>query len=120
MTTVKLRFTLRTMEGGRLPPDAERDFLRQITPAQVVRPPGDEHPETTVHMRLLVNDDGEVVDRQISDLDNAQFKAACETLRNWKFYAARWGTLPIASYLDVSVPVHLSPALRTAAVAERR
>ena len=117
---VKLKFTLCATGGGSLPPDAERDFLRQIKPAQVVRPPEEGHPEVTVHMRLLVNDAGEVVDRQPFDRNDAQLKAACDTLRSWKFYAARWGTLPIASYLDVNVPVHLSPVMRTAAVAERR
>jgi TonB family protein len=119
ITTVKLRFTLRGMGAGHLPPDAERDFLRQIKPAQIVRPPEDERPEVTIHMRLLVNDDGEVVDRQTFDTENPRFKAACETLRSWKFSAARWGTLPIASYLDVNVPVHSSPVMRTAAITER-
>lgn len=115
MTTVKVRFDLKTRTTQLTARQAEQDFQRQVKPAQIVRPPADAHPGDMVHMRVLVNDEGQVVDMGVSPTDKARFEAACETLRGWSFRPARWGTLPIASYLDINVPVVPPPVIRSAA-----
>ena len=66
-------------------------------------------------MRLLVNDQGQVIDTDATRLDRAQFDAVNANLRGWTFHPAHWGTLPIASYLDVDVPVGPPAVARAAA-----
>jgi TonB family protein len=116
ITTVEVKFILfyREMEMDLTPKQAEQDFLRQVKPPQVVRAKADAPPKDVVHMRLLVNDQGEVVDREVLPTDSAQFEAARETLQGWTFRPAHWGTLPIASYLDVDVPVSTPSIVRAA------
>ena len=106
ITRVRLKFSLhnRGAEAELTPRRAEQDFLRQVKPPQVVRPPDDAPAGDLVHMRLLVNDQGQVVDSEVSALGKGQFEAARETLRGWTFRPAYWGNLPIASYLEVDVP----------------
>lgn len=115
ITTVELKFRMQYGHSDLTAQQAERDFLRQIKPPQVVRREGDAHVEDVVHLRLLVNDQGEVDDMDISPMGKAQFDAARETLRGWTFRPARWGSLPIASYLDVDVPITAPPLARVAA-----
>jgi TonB family protein len=107
VTTVKLTFSLsyRITADSLAPKQAERDFLRQVKPPQLVQPPQDSHPGDLVHVRVLVNEEGEVVDMGASPMDREKFEAARESLRNWTFRPAHWGNLPIASYVDVDVPV---------------
>ena len=112
ITTVELKFSLEYRESNLTPQQAERDFLRQIKPPQVMRSEEGVTPEDVVHMRLLVNDQGEVDDMQISPMGKGQFDAARETLRGWTFRPAHWGNLPIASYLDVDVPVSVPSLAR--------
>ena len=118
ITKVRLKFSLHNRGGAAAvltPRRAEQDFLRQIKPPQVVRPPEDAHPGDVVHMRLLVNDQGQVVDREFLPMDREQLEAACETLRGWTFRPAYWGNLPIASYLEVDIPVSAPSIARAAA-----
>lgn len=126
ITTVELKFTLdnwnlRTPPEDRedrdflTPQRAERDFMRQVKPPQAVRTSEVTHPEDVVHMRVLVNDQGQVDDLEISPTGKDQFEAACEALRSWTFHPAHWGTLPVAAYLDVDVPISIPPLSRTVA-----
>ncbi len=115
ITTVELKFSLHYRGTDLTPRQAERDFLRQVKPPQVVRQPEDAHPGDVAHMRLLVNDQGQVVDMEVSPMGKAQFEAACEALRGWTFRPAHWGALPIASYLEVDVPVGAPSIARAAA-----
>jgi len=115
ITTVKLKFSLHYQETDLTPRRAERDFLRQVKPPQVIRPPEDAHPGEVVHVRVLVNDAGQVVDMEVLPAGRGQFEAARETLRGWTFRPAHWGNLPIASYLEVDVPVS-APSIARAAV----
>ncbi len=125
ITTVELRFTLDNWnfesaderDNGRdvlTPQRAERDFMRQVKPPKVVRAGAVAHPEDVVHMRLLVNDQGEVDDMEISPMSKDQFDAARQALRNWTFQPARWGTLPVAAYLNVDIPISTPPLSGTA------
>jgi TonB family protein len=120
ITTVELKFTLLYKESELTPRQAERDFLRQVKPPQAVPPGEDAPPGTVVHLRLLVNDQGQVVDMEGAPTDRAQFAAARDTLQGWTFRPARWGALPIASYLDVDVPVRASSIASAAANAVGR
>ena len=115
ITMVEVRFVLDFRKAVLTPQQALRDFVRQIKPPQVVRTGEDAPSEDVVHMRLLVNDQGEVDDLEISPMGRARFEAAREILRGWTFRPAHWGTLPIASYLDVDVPVGAPSVVRTAA-----
>jgi TonB family protein len=115
ITTVELKFSLHYRGTDLTPRQAERDFLRQVKPPQAVQPGEDAHPGDVVHMRLLVNDQGQVVDMDVSPMGKAQFEAACETLRGWTFRPAHWGALPIASYLELDVPVGAPSIARAAA-----
>ena len=45
-------------------------------------------------LRLLLDDQGQVVDRSGMPRDRTRFEAACEALRGWKFRPAHWGNLP--------------------------
>lgn len=105
VTRVKLKFVLRPQGKDPFPQRAEQDFMRQVTPPQPVRPPNDSPPGEVVHMRLLVNEKGQVVDMEVPPAVRARFGASCEPLRGWTFRPALWGNIPIASYLDVDVPV---------------
>jgi len=116
ITKVKVRFTLHCRAMELTPQQAEKDFVRQIKPPQMVRPPEDAHVDGVVHMRLLVNEQGQVVDQSASAIDARQIEAACETLRAWTFRPAYWGTLPVASYFEVDVPVSAPAVTQTAFV----
>jgi len=99
-----------------LPPlQAERDFLRQVKPPQAVRTPEGPPSQDVVHMRLLVNDQGEVDDIEVSPIGEPEFEAARETVQGWTFRPAHWGNLPVASYFDVEVPVSAPSISRAAA-----
>jgi len=120
ITTVSLKFTLGNIGGDLTPQQAEHDFLRQVKPPQIKRPPQAAPTKEVVHMRLLVNDQGQVVDRDVAPAGSAQFEAACETLRGWTFRPAHWGNLPIASYFEVDVPVDTPTVARAAALSGSR
>jgi TonB family protein len=125
ITTVELKFTLnnwffptpiqdREHRDFLTPQQAERDFMRQVKPAQVVQTGGTVlNPEDVVHLRLLLNDQGQVDDMEASPTGKDQFDAAREALRSWTFHPAHWGTLPVAAYLDVDVPIATPPVSRT-------
>jgi len=119
-TTVRLKFSIHHPGIQLSPQQAERDFQRQVKPPQMVPPANDGQAEGVVHMRLLVNEQGQVVDRDASPMDKAQFEAACENLRGWTFHPAHWGTLPIASYLNVDVPLSPPSVTRAAANPDAR
>ncbi len=113
MTTVKVRFNLKSRVAPLTARQAEQDFLRQVRPAEVVRPPEATQPEGSVHMRVLINEQGQIDDMKVSPTDKARFELAREILRRWTFRPARWGTLPIASYIEIDVPVGAAFVART-------
>lgn len=115
ITTVRVRFNLRSRGTELTARQAERDFLRQVKPAQAVRPYREVDGGNSVHLRLLVNDQGQIVDMGAAPTEKSRFDAAREILRGWTFRPAHWGTLPIASYLEIDVPVDTSPVTRAAA-----
>ena len=66
-------------------------------------------------MRLLVDDQGKVVDMDAAPTDPVRDGAARETLQGWTFRPAHWGSLPIAAYLDVDIPLSAPSIVRAAA-----
>jgi hypothetical protein len=67
-------------------------------------------PQTqAVRMRILVDDKGQVVDLDPSSPGQEQFDTARKILQDWTIRPARWGALPIASYLEVDVPLSAPP-----------
>jgi TonB family protein len=119
-TTVRLKFSIHHPGVQLSPQQAERDFDRQVKPPQIVPPAHGMQTDGVVRMRLLVNDQGQVVDTDATRLDTAQSKAVSENLRGWTFHPAHWGTLPIASYLNVDIPVGPPSVARAAANTDRR
>jgi TonB family protein len=120
ITTVRLKFTLGNAAGDLTPQRAEQDFLRQVRPPQTLVPPVAGPSQDVVRVRLLVNDEGQVVDRDCGPASRPHFEATCESLLGWKFRPAFWGNLPIASYLDVNVPFDTQPLARTASLTGSR
>jgi TonB family protein len=119
-TTIRLKFSIHHPGVQLSSQQAERDFDRQVKPPQIVPPAHGVHTDGLVRMRLLVNDEGQVVDTDATRLDTAQSKAVSENLRGWTFHPAHWGTLPIASYLNVDVPAGPPTVARAAANTDRR
>lgn len=120
MTMVTVKFVLQHWWAAEMPPHPEQYFLNQVKPPHVVRGRKDTQPGNLVHMRLLVNDQGKVVDCGGTPRGKAQFDSVCETLRVWTIRPAHWGSLPIASYLDVQVPVSAPSVTRASADFEGR
>lgn len=115
ITTVRIKFTLRHPEVQLTPHQAERDFLRQVKPPQIDHPTGGGQPGEVVHIRVLVDEQGRVVDTDVLSADTQQAEAARRSLRDWTFQPAHWGGMAVPSYLDVDVPV-TAPAITRAAV----
>lgn len=105
ITRVRFDFSLTNMSFGLSPRQAEQDFMRQVKPPQVSPPPGEPYPHELVRLQLLVNDHGQVIDADV-DPEGKIEAAAFAALKRWSFVPAHWGTLPIASYVDVGVPVN--------------
>lgn len=120
ITTVKVRFTLKAPGTQLTARQAERDFLSRVKPAEAVRPAQDAQSGEVVRMRVLVNDQGQVVDMGVPPTNKARFETACEILRRWTFHPAHWGALPIASYLNVDIPIGAPPVTQAAAGAISR
>jgi TonB family protein len=115
LTTVELKFAME-MHGMRLPAKrAESDFSRQIKPPEVIGRPPDPPPTNVVHMRLLLNDQGQVIDSESSPVAASDLETARKSLQGWTFRPAHWGNLPIPWYLDVDVPISGPSADRAAA-----
>lgn len=105
VTFVRLKFSITSGPADLTPQRAERDFDRQIKPPVATPPLQDAPSGDQVHLRLLVNDQGKVVDVEMPSSDPSQPEVSPEALRGWTFRPAHWGNLPIASYVDVSVPL---------------
>jgi hypothetical protein len=61
-----------------------------------------------------------VIDGLTAPSSAGELDIAFEELRHWTFRPAHWGNIPVASYLDVDVPLGEPSATRTAANSESR
>lgn len=106
LTVVEINFSLRYKDLGSVPPEAESDFSRQVKPPEVMTgPENSTSAGPLVHLRLLINREGKVIDLGILKGTPALFEAAKRSVEKWSFRAARWGALSVPWYLDVDVPV---------------
>jgi TonB family protein len=118
ITSVEMKYSLKVATNGLTPKQAEMDFMRQVKPPQAIQPQEGTHPgDDLVHLRLLVDDEGKVDDIDSSSLGPASVEAARKSLQNWTFRPAHWGNLPIASYINIDVPLNTVPV---AAVSHNR
>lgn len=110
---IPLKFSLNLQPMTLSPKQAEKDFMRSVTPPEA-KPPleGNVSGEDTVHLRVLIDDHGQVIDRDQDLAGNAQFDAACQALQKWSFRPAHWGAIAVPSYIDVNIPVSPSAVAR--------
>jgi TonB family protein len=105
LTIVTMNFSLRFKLQDLRPSQAERDLARQVKPPVVAGRPAETSTGTFVQLRLLVDDHGEVIDSGPAPNVTRDIGPAQKNLQSWTFRPAHWGTLPIAWYIDVNVPV---------------
>ena len=105
LTTVLVKFSLHNRNAEEVPREAESDLSRQVHPPVMTDRPTTSGSANVVHMRLLVNDDGHVIDSDPAPRTFANPLAALKALEEWKFLPAHWGTLPIPWYVDTVVPI---------------
>jgi hypothetical protein len=105
LTTVNMNFTLRPRKNDLLPPKAETDLSRQVKPPEILNRPPDPPTNASVRLRVLLNEQGQVIDVRPLRGPSAVFEVARKTVEQWSFRPARWGTLRVPWYLEVEVPV---------------
>ncbi|HEV2177047.1 MAG TPA: TonB family protein [Terriglobia bacterium] len=123
-TDVNVRFTLEHVDLQHIPPQAESDLERQVKPPQVLHQPDLAAGAEPVRLRVLVDDQGEVIDSTPLAGPPALFDAARQSVEGWRFRPARCGNLAVPWYLEVEVPVaaaaHSPTAPASAAVPHRQ
>jgi TonB family protein len=105
LTTVVVNYSLRMHIRELTPVQAQRDLRRQVKPPQVIRRPADSPSKTVVHLHLLLNDKGQVIDSEPSLEAVSKFPSGQNNLEGWSFRPARWGNLPLPWYLDIDLPI---------------
>ncbi|MGH9353860.1 MAG: TonB family protein [Terriglobia bacterium] len=108
-TTVKVDFSLLALKSKRFPPEPDKFLERWVQPPQPPKEAKVAKGEAVVHMRVLVNDKGRVVDSTPLSGNPAQFEQARRSVMQWKFKPARWGNLSVPWYAELEVPVGAAP-----------
>lgn len=103
-TLVKVVFDLNKREHTEFPATPERDLEQQIKLPEVAEQPADPQGSSSVRLRVLVAEDGRVIDSTLLSGPVALLAAAQNNLAQWKFQPARWGNMAIPWYLEVTVP----------------
>ena len=110
-TLVAVNFDLFTRKFGLLPARPERFLERSVKPPQPPLNPKVTNANDEVHMQVLVNAKGHVIDCTLLAGTPAQFKKARRMVARWKFKPARWGNISVPWYEDLHVPLRgTSPA----------
>jgi hypothetical protein len=71
----------------------------------------DSTPTDLVRLRLLINENGQVMDSSPLPNTRGDLKAAEEIAQSWTFRPAHWGNMPVSSYLEINVPIDNAPRL---------
>lgn len=103
-TQVKFVFDLRRGTSDRFPASPERDLEERVRAPQLdgnFDPPSSQ----SVRLRVLVSDDGRVMDSTLVSGSSSLLESAQENVAQWRFEPARWGNLAVPWYMDVDVPV---------------
>ena len=107
VTMVEVNFTLRNIQLDKLPPEAVKDLNKQVRPPQVLDKPSVQ--SHLVHLRVLVNEEGQVIDVNPVDGFPAHYDATMKMAGLFRFEPARWGTITVPWYLDVDIPMEGTP-----------
>lgn len=110
VTLVEVNFALRNKRLEQIPPQPEQDLSRQIRPPAMLTPPASH--ARLKHVRVLVNDDGQVLDVNPVDGFPYQYDKALKLVEQCQFRPAHWGPLAVPWYLDIDVPVEDQPAIK--------
>jgi TonB family protein len=102
VTLVDVNFALRNTKINQLPPQPEEDLSRQIRPPEMLSQPPAHFP--TMHVRVLVSDQGEALDVNPVAGSSFQYDTALKFVEHCQFQPARWGRLAVPWYLNVDVP----------------
>jgi TonB family protein len=105
LTVVNLKFALRPRRGERFPGQPEKDLDHRIQPPEVLEKPVENSPTSSVRLRLLLGDDGQIMDLKPIKGSPSNYEAARKSVAGWTFRPARWGALRVPWYLDVDVPI---------------
>ncbi len=103
---VDVNFNLRVRKVGTLPPKPEEYLERQIRLPEVVEPPPPATGAPVVRMRVLVGEDGGMLDAKPMSGSPRDYQLARQHVGDWRFRPARWGAVTVPWYLEVDVPVH--------------
>lgn len=103
-TQVKFVFDLRRGTSDRFPANPEQDLEQRVTVPQLAPNP-DPASTPSVRLRVLVSDEGRVMDSTLVSGSSSLLESAQENVAQWRFEPARWGNLAVPWYLDVNVPV---------------
>lgn len=113
-TQVKFVFDLRRGTSDRFPANPEQDLEERVTAPQVA--PNFDPPATqSVRLRVLVSDEGRVMDSTLVSGSSSLLESAQENVAQWRFEPARWGNLAVPWYVDVNVPVGIATAYHSQA-----
>jgi TonB family protein len=104
LADVQVKFSLQGRRLKPMPPDPGKFLSRQVRVPEVVEKPAATPPAVPVRLRLLVNEEGRVVDAALLSGQPSAFAEACLIVDKWRFQPARWGAIPIPWYLEVNVP----------------
>ena len=105
LTTVSVNFTLRSHKTDLFPTQAETFLNRQVKPPEVLNMRVDPPTNSSVRLRVLLSDQGQIIDTQPLKGSPADFEEARKAVEEWTFRPARWGALYVPWYLEVDVPV---------------
>lgn len=117
LTLVTMKFMLRTRDVHDLPDRPERDLVRQVHPPELADPPAHIPGADSVRLRVLVSEEGRVIDTERIKGPWPESQAAMRTVEHWFFRPAHWGTLAVPWYVDIDIPV--GDASSAKAVAQR-
>ncbi len=105
LTWVDVTFSLHSKKLFPMPSHPEEYLDRQVKPPEVLDRPAAPDGSAFVRLRLLVGDEGRVIDSRPLEGEFIHIEAAREVVGCWTFEPARWGAVRIPWYLDVDVPV---------------
>lgn len=108
-TFVNVRFSLHPHNLEQLPPAPEKDLDREVKPPTLLASEPEDAVPGSVRMRVLVGDQGHVLDAQPLSGPASGFEVAREKVEQWTFRPARWGNHPVPWYMEINVPVRSGP-----------
>ncbi len=114
LTTIDIDFSLQARKLRDFPARPLRDFSRQVRPPAVVACPKQAPRMTAMHLKLLLDDEGHIIDLEPLSDSTIDLDRVERILGRWSFQPAHWGNLAIPWYIEVEIPA-VEPALHQAA-----